>query len=145
MIRPLRHDDTEAVTALWLLSTTLAHPFISPAYWQESLPMLRDDCLPQSWSRTDEQHGVLTGFICVSRESYISALFISPLYHRQGIGNRLMAHAKRQFPMLMLEVYQLNRAARRFYRREGFRLIGRYRNEETGHLVLILQWRQRPA
>ena len=141
MIRPFADGDMQALLALWLDSTIRAHPFIRTEYWLESLPLVRDEYLPQSRSWVDERDGVLTGFLSVMMEQFVGAVFVAPGYSRQGIGSALMARAKRHYPALSLEVYRLNRPARAFYYHQGFRETGSTYNAETGHRILILQWR----
>jgi len=141
MIRPFQPDDMPELLALWLESTTLAHPFIRADYWLESLPLVRDEYLPQALSWVDERDGDMTGFISILMGEFIGAVFVAPRYHHQGIGQRLLAQAKRRFPVLALEVYQLNHRARQFYWRQDFRQIGKNFNTETGHFLLTLQWR----
>lgn len=141
MIRPFQPGDIEPLLALWLQSTIRAHPFISPDYWHESLPLVRDEFLPQSRSWVAEHEGVLTGFISVMMDQFIGAVFVAPGYWRQGIGSSLMALVKRHYPVLSLEVYRLNRSARAFYYQQGFRECGSMFNAETGHNILTLYWR----
>ncbi len=141
MIRPLQSGDMPPLLDLWLESTIQAHPFIRSAYWLESLPLVRDEYLPQSISWVDERDGTLTGFISILMDRFIGAVFVSPAYYRRGIGSALMATAKQHYPVLSLEVYRLNRPARAFYYRQGFQEIGSSFNIETGHSILTLQWR----
>ncbi len=42
MIRVWNSEDLTPLLALWLESTTLAHPFIKASYWQESEALVRD-------------------------------------------------------------------------------------------------------
>jgi putative acetyltransferase len=111
MIRPFQPGDIDPLLSLWLQSTISAHPFISPDYWRESLPLVRDEYLPQSRSWVAVQEGLLTGFISVMMDQFIGAVFVAPGYFRQGIGGLLMARAKQRYPVLSLEVYRLNRSA----------------------------------
>lgn len=140
VIRPLRQEDLPAVFALWLESTTRAHPFISPAYWQESLPSIRDEYLPAAWTWVVEQDASLAGFISVLRGKVVGALFVAPAYQRRGVGLALMTMAQQAYPALTLGVYRLNRNACRFYHRRGFFPIAQRLNGETGHLILQLHW-----
>lgn len=141
MIRSYVPGDMQALLALWLDSTTRAHPFIRAEYWQESLPIVRDDYLPDALSWIDERDGEMTGFISVLMGQFIGAVFVAPRFHRQGIGQNLMAQVKQRFSVLTLEVYQLNHTACKFYYRQGFRQIARSFNPETCHMLLTLQWR----
>ncbi|XBS72019.1 N-acetyltransferase [Acerihabitans sp. KWT182] len=141
MIRPFHYGDMQPLLDLWLESTTWAHPFIHSDYWLESLPLVRDEYLPESVSWVAERDGRLAGFISIMMDQFIGAIFVSPSHHRQGIGSALMAQAKRRYPVLSLEVYRLNRSALAFYHRQGFREIGSAFNAETNHSILTLQWR----
>ncbi|WP_413736322.1 N-acetyltransferase [Sodalis sp. RH21] len=143
MIRLFQPADMPGLLALWLESTMRAHPFIRADYWLESLPLVRDEYLPQSVSWLEERDGILAGFISVLMGQFVGAIFVAPRYHRQGIGQALMAVAKRRYPVLTLEVYQLNRPACEFYYRQDFRQIGKNFNADTGHALLTLQWRSR--
>ncbi|MGL9723130.1 N-acetyltransferase [Sodalis sp. (in: enterobacteria)] len=127
MIRPMRQQDLPAVLTLWLESTTRAHPFIPPAYWQESLPSVRDDYLPAARTWVAERESALAGFISVLCDKVVGALFV--------------ALAPQAYPPLTLEVYRRNRHACRFYHRCGFIPIAQRLNAETGHLILTLHWR----
>lgn len=140
VIRPLRQEDSPTVLALWLDSTTRAHPFISPAYWLESLPSVRDEYLPAARTWVAEQDASLAGFISVLRGKVVGALFVAPAYQRRGVGLALMTMAQQAYPALTLEVYRLNRNACRFYHHRGFFPIAQRLNGETGHLILQLHW-----
>lgn len=65
-------------------------------------------------------------------EADIVNLAVRPRDRRRGIGRRLMATVvaycqARRVPLLWLRVRASNRAARAFYRRCGFRMVGRFR------------------
>lgn len=141
VIRPMRQQDLPAVLTLWLESTTRAHPFIPPSYWQESLPSVRDDYLPAARTWVAERESALAGFISVLRDKVVVELFVAPAHQHAGVGRALMALAQQAYPALTLEVYRLNRHACRFYHRRGFIPIAQRRNAETGHLILTLHWR----
>lgn len=98
----MRQQDLPAVLALWLESTTRAHPFIPPFYWQESLPSVRDEYLPAARTWVAERESALAGFISVLRDKVVGAL---------------MALVQQAYPALTLEVYRLNRNACRLYHR----------------------------
>lgn len=65
-------------------------------------------------------------------EADIVNLAVDPAHRRHGVGRRLVGAARafcrtRGVPLLWLRVRASNRGARAFYRRCGFRAVGRFR------------------
>ena len=74
----------------------------------------------------------LVGFIA-QRPGWIDHLYVDPDRLRQGIGSRLIAHAKADQRELRLYTFQSNTRARAFYEHHGFVIEGLsdgQRNEE---------------
>ncbi|MBI0276223.1 N-acetyltransferase [Hafnia alvei] len=145
MNRPAVKQDMPAIMALWLVSTTEAHPFISAQYWRESEAVVRDTYLPNALTWVAEDKGEIIGFISVLEQQFIGALFVEKSYHGKGIGQLLMMHVKMIFPQLMLEVYLENHRALRFYQREGFQTQDTQFNEDTQHKTAIMLWEKTPG
>ncbi|WP_283647459.1 N-acetyltransferase [Hafnia paralvei] len=145
MIRPAIQQDMDAIMALWLVSTTEAHPFISSHYWRESEAVVRDTYLPHALTWVAENDGEIVGFISILEMQFIGALFVDKRFHGKGIGPLLMQHVKMIFPQLMLEVYTENQRALRFYRHEGFEIQDTQLNEDTQHMTAIMLWEKRPG
>ncbi|AIJ08248.1 MULTISPECIES: N-acetyltransferase [Edwardsiella] len=141
-LHPARPADTSALLALWLKLTIQAHPSIPPGYWRASLPWVRDAYLPegQTWLATDR--GRIGGFICILPGHLLGALFVARRYRGRGVAQRLMHHAKRHHPWLLLEAYCANRRAQAFYRRQGFHCIDRQIQAQTGQAVATLLWQR---
>ncbi|MCA7011818.1 N-acetyltransferase [Dickeya dadantii] len=140
MIRPYRPQDLEPLVVLWLESTTLAHPFISPRYWLESEELVRGHYIPhsQTWIYEDAQG--IGGFISVMDQRFIGALFVHHNLYGQGVGAALMQHIQHRFPMLSLEVYQQNCRACTFYRKQGFITVQESYQPETQANLLVMHW-----
>lgn len=145
MIRPAVKQDMPAIMALWLVSTTEAHPFISAQYWHESEAVVRDTYLPNALTWVAEDKGEIIGFISVLEQQFIGALFVDKRNHGKGVGQLLMMHVKMIFPQLMLEVYLDNHRALRFYKREGFHIQDTQFNEDTQHKTAIMLWEKTPG
>ena len=79
-----------AIMALWQVSTTEAHPFISAQYWHESEAVVRDTYLPNALTWVAEDKGEIIGFISVLDQQFIGALFVDKRYHGKGVGQLLM-------------------------------------------------------
>jgi len=61
--------------------------------------------------------------IIAFREGWVDQLYVVlPSSQRRGIGTALLAIAQGQFPSLSLWTFQRNKAARRFYEKQGFTL-----------------------
>ena len=145
MIRPAVKQDMPAIMALWLVSTTEAHPFISAQYWRESEAVVHDTYLPNALTWVAEDKGEIIGFISVLEQQFIGALFVDKRYHGKSVGQLLMMHVKMIFPQLMLEVYLENHRALRFYQREGFHIQDTQFNEDTQHQTAIMLWEKTPG
>lgn len=125
---------------LWLESTTLAHPFIAPRYWQESAELVRERYIPHSQTWVYETDGAIVGFISVMEQRFIGALFVEHAWHGKGVGAALMTHVQQRFSLLSLEVYEQNLRACAFYRKHGFKAVQRTFPAETYAPAQIMQW-----
>ncbi|WP_145594571.1 N-acetyltransferase [Yersinia aleksiciae] len=156
MIRDYQPDDLDALMQLWLTSTIAAHPFVAEPYWYESAPLVRNTYLPaaQTWiyclpedsqanlAQISEGKNSIVGFVSILEEQLVGALFVAQAYHGNGVGKALMDHVQQHYRALTLEVYQLNRRAYRFYRKQGFTVTGKTYNAETKGYILTMHWQQ---
>lgn len=140
MIRQWTAKQLDPILALWLRSTTFAHPFIAEQYWLESTALVRDVYLPAAQTWVWEEQGALLGFVSVMDDQFVGALFVDPQALHRGIGGALLNHVKKRYPMLSLEVYQKNSRAVNFYHALGFRIEDGAWQEETGHPTWIMRW-----
>jgi GNAT superfamily N-acetyltransferase len=58
-----------------------------------------------------------------TREGWLDHLYVDPLRHGQGVGSMLLSKAREERASLELWTFQRNGQARRFYERNGFRLV----------------------
>lgn len=126
--------------ALWLASTTQAHPFIAAEYWQQSAQLVRESYLPCAENWVYLHGGQIVGFISVLNQRFIGALFVKPGFYGRGIGQALMTCVQQRHSWLSLEVYEQNLRACAFYRRQGFRQMQRLFNQDTQAYTLIMNW-----
>lgn len=82
-----------------------------------------------------------------TRTAEVSALYVDPTFHGQGVGAALLRTAASElsrlgFSTIRLEVLSANLPARGFYERLGGREIGEGTFDEDGHLlpVTIYEW-----
>lgn len=139
MIRAARPSDMPALLALWLKSTTAAHPFITENYWKESLPSVRDVYLPNACTWVQDS-GEIWGFISVIGPFFIGALFVHPDRLRQGVGRALMQYVQQRYTSLSLEVYQQNVQAIAFYQTMGFHAVESAWQRDTQRATWIMRW-----
>lgn len=138
MIRPFQPADLKPVAEIWLSANLQAHPFIPARYWQENLASVKDQLMTaELYVWINAATGALLGFIGL-RGDYIAGLFVRQDARSRGLGRELLNHAKAQKGALSLRVYEKNRRALQFYRREGF-VLQRYGvDADTGEREMIL-------
>ena len=139
MIRTMNPSDLDTVLSIWLASNLDAHPFVDPSYWREQLPTVRA-LLPQADVYLEED-GEIRGFIGLTGD-HIAGLFVGHPYRGQGIGHRLLHHVQQLHPSLTLDVYEANERAVRFYQREGFCLLDRRIDPDSGAYEYHMAWQK---
>lgn len=142
-IRPSRADDVEALYAIWEAAVKATHDFLSPEDFTYFSDLVRTQYLPAAsfWCAVDGEDDKPLGFLGMT-ETKVDALFVAPERHGQGLGRLLLDHARTQAAPLTLDVNEQNAGAVAFYRRMGFREIGRSQTDDAGrpypllHMVL---------
>ena len=140
MIRRPDTQDLDAVSSLWLDANLEAHGFIPASYWLGHLEEVRA-ALAQAevWAFADAAG--LLGFVGLQGD-YIAGIFVRREARSGGVGRQLLDHVKAGRRQLRLQVYRKNSRAAAFYRREGFRLVEKGVDPETGETELLLEWRR---
>lgn len=89
-----------------------------------------------------ERGGDVVGYMTMSEDGMVPALYLSPPARGQGIGTMLLDRAKALSPARVeLTMFEPNHAARRFYEREGFSEVPESRKiEEEGIPILLMRW-----
>ena len=139
MIRTFQNTDTSQVMDLWLHGNMDAHPFIPAAYWQSNLSMVQEQLL-QAEVYVYEDQGAVQGFIGL-QEDYIAGIFVKKEARSSGIGKKLLGHVKTIHPFLTLNVYEKNRRAMEFYKREGFSVTMTETDPDTGETDVTMGWK----
>ncbi|GAB3120687.1 GNAT family N-acetyltransferase [Novispirillum itersonii] len=131
-IRRCGPEDFPRLLDIWYQATCQGHPFLSPEQIAQQYALVRDHYMPvaELWAAETED-GVIVGFIALL-DSLIGGLFVDPVFHRCGIGTRLIQHARSLRGTLSLGVYAQNEDARRLYGRLGFREVGRSPQDDAG-------------
>lgn len=73
---------------------------------------------------TARRDGTPVGFL-FERDCHLGALYLDPSERGKGLGKRLLDRLKEECDTIGLWTFEANEPARRFYEREGFRVIER--------------------
>lgn len=124
-IRARVHADNPILLDLWHRSVRATHDFLSEDDIAQLLPQVRDRYLGavDVWVYEDIDDRPL-GFIGLVG-AQVEMLFLDPRWRGQGIGTRLLDHARELRGALTVDVNEHNPQAHGFYRRYGFTDVGR--------------------
>ncbi len=79
-----------------------------------------------------------------AKSGYLDQLCVAPSEGGSGLASTLIDEAKRRSPYAIeLDVNEMNPRALRFYEREGFSVVGRGLNPQSGLPTLKMRWRAR--
>ncbi|NUO77683.1 MAG: acetyltransferase [Lysobacter sp.] len=137
-LRARSPDDHPRLLQVWERSVRATHDFLAEADIAELRPQVRDVYLDAVEIWVDENaDGVVTGFIGLSG-AQVEMLFLDPRWRGQGIGTRLLDHARQLRGALTVDVNEQNPAAHGFYRRYGFVDTGRSETDGQGRPLPLL-------
>ena len=123
MIRPYQEKDFDAVTALWFNAMLVAIPDLMKRMGhtlEGSLDYFRNGILAENQLWVYELDGKPVAFLAL-KDDFIDRLYVAPEFHRRGIGQALLDHARTLYPYhLWLFTDQVNAMARSFYEKNGF-------------------------
>lgn len=131
-IRRAERSDRARLVHIWERSVRATHDFLGDADIAELLPQVRDVYLDavEVWVHEDPERGV-AGFIGLSG-AQVEMLFLEPSARGQGLGTRLLDHARALRGALTVDVNEQNPQAHGFYRRYGFVDTGRSDTDGQG-------------
>ena len=120
-IRAMLPSDLEAVADIWLTENKNAHSFIPAAYWED-------------------RQGI--GGFAGMQGDWLAGIFVRASRQSCGIGKALLNHFKAQRAQISLSVYQKNMRAIRFYQREGFAVLAKGVDADTGETEYTMRWQR---
>lgn len=124
LIRSYKSDDFEAVTLLWRQAREVALPEFQRTKghtFEEDQAYFRDVILVNNDVWVAEKDGVPVAFMAIAGD-FIDQLYVDPKHQRRGIGQAFLEFARSLSPdRLWLYTLQINRNARAFYEKNGFR------------------------
>nr|WP_254438011.1 GNAT family N-acetyltransferase [Ruegeria arenilitoris] len=80
--------------------------------------------IDQGWVTVAEADDGVIGFLALNGDD-IHSLYLTSAARGQGVGQRLLQHAKSRRAQLSLFAFQANLGAQRFYERNGFAEVAR--------------------
>lgn len=124
--------DIASIHRVWRAAVDATHGFVAAAdidFYEHLLMTLYLPHKPQ-WLALSPT-GEVQGFIGLEGPK-IEALFVDPVWHRHGVGRRLIDHALGLNRRLMVDVNSQNPGAVAFYAALGFVEIGRSPVDHAG-------------
>ena len=138
MIRKHAPEDIETLMAIWLESSSMAHPFLDATFVDSVKNDMRNLYMPNSETWVFEENGTIHGFISLIKNE-IGGLFVTPKHHFKGIGTQLVNFTSKMHPTLEVEVFDKNGIAKAFYDKKGFQFIKQYYHKASGEEVIRLK------
>ena len=137
-IRPLLEEDLPSALEIWLHANLEAHAFIPGEYFREKVEEV-GKAMQSAQVWVYERDGQIMGFLGLQGE-YIAGLFVRQSARGEGIGGKLIRSAKERHSRLRASVYQKNSRALAFYQREGFHVLSKNVEDETGQTELQIEY-----
>lgn len=123
MIRPYREEDFESVTQFWFDAMEVAMPGLAGRLGHElngAREYFKNVVAVENQLWVYELDNKPVGYLGIAGE-FIDRLYVHPAYHRRGIGQALLDHARTLSPNhLWLYTHQANTNARALYEKNGF-------------------------
>lgn len=138
MIREFKQSDLNIIMNLWLNTNIVAHDFIEMSYWKSNYDKVKQ-IMPEATIFVYEEDNLIKGFIGLSG-NYIAGIFVETTYQSKGVGKALLDYIKERNTELLLQVYEKNNGAVKFYLREGFTVNNKQIDENTNEVELVMKW-----
>jgi GNAT superfamily N-acetyltransferase len=124
MLRPARPTDASDVAEIFLAAYAEMRPYVRDVHTDDEIrAWIGDVVLRENEIVIAEVEGRPAGFAALHAD-LLGHLYVHPDLQRRGIGDVLLARVKELRPRgFRLWVFQRNTGARRFYERQGLRLV----------------------
>ncbi|MCG7518681.1 GNAT family N-acetyltransferase [Ruegeria sp. Ofav3-42] len=123
ILRPARSTDAGATGEI-LHGFALENEWMPELHTQAETIAFCGRMIDLNWVTVAETDQGVVGFLALNGAE-IHSLYLSPNARGQGIGQKLLEHAKSCRSHLSLFAFQANLPARRFYERNGFAEVAR--------------------
>jgi len=138
MIRAFEVSDMNDVLDIWLRASIETHNFVGREFWKSKIEDMQKTYIPASDTYVFIDSEVIKGFFSLHGDT-LAAMFVSPDFQGNGIGQQLMNKAKSLRTKLNLTVYKENLRSVVFYRKCGFVIIKEKVDEHTGHVEILME------
>lgn len=138
MIRKFENSDIDDIMQIWQNENIKAHNFISKEYWKNNYEYVKK-LLPNSEIYVYIEQDKIKGFIGINN-NYIEGIFIDSDSQNKGIGTALLNKVKEEKMELLLNVYEKNIKAVKFYQKNGFKIVKNTVDKETNEKGYLMLW-----
>lgn len=133
-----KHHDK--LVGIWYRAVKQTHRFLTDEDFEFFHQLVRNGVFRDTaeiWVEMDEA-GEPVGLIGLDG-TMVDMLFVDPAHHGKGTGTRLLRHAEKlKGSRLRVDVNEQNEGALTFYKRYGFRPVGRSELDGTGRPYPLL-------
>lgn len=136
-LRSATPEDLPGLVAVWRNAVEGSHDFVARADLAEIESRLLREYLPSVEITVATIDGVPVGFSGIVGDD-VAMLFVAADHQGSGVGSALLAHARTGRTRLTLDVNEPNEPAVAFYRRQGFRVVGRSERDGEGRPYPLL-------
>lgn len=138
MIRLFNLDDLDDVMRIWLDCNLEVHNFIYKDYFISNYSYVKEQ-MKQSNIFVYENNGKILGFIGIDN-GFIQGIFVSKTSRSKGIGKKLIDYCKEKYSTLSLKVYEKNKRAINFYKKQEFRIYSKSVDVQTQQVEYDMVW-----
>lgn len=138
MIRLFSLDDLDDVMRIWLDCNLEVHNFIYKDYFISNYSYVKEQ-MKQSNIFVYENNGKILGFIGIDN-GFIQGIFVSKTSRSKGIGKKLIDYCKEKYSTLSLKVYEKNKRAISFYKKQEFRIYSKSVDIQTQQVEYDMVW-----
>ena len=131
--------EADQLVSVWEASVRATHGFLREEDLRYYKKLIRDEYLAAvDLFCVREYDGNIAGFMGIS-PGKVEMLFIRPDLRGRGIGKTLLGYAVKVLGIRKVDVNEQNVQALGFYRRMGFRTVGRTETDGEGRLYPVLE------
>lgn len=140
MIRLKNDEDINKIMEIWLNNNIKAHNFINENYWRDNFSIVKN-MISESEVYVYEINGTPVGFVGLM-DNYLAGIFVDYEYQSKGIGKEIIDYIKTIKEHINLNVYVKNKRAVEFYLREGFTVVEKSIDTDTGEYEYKMIWKK---
>lgn len=137
MLQKASESDFAILIDIWERSVRATHDFLPEEEIEYLKPLILNEYFHQVFIHKYVHEGQILGFMGTSSDN-IEMLFIDPKFRATGVGRSLTEFAIKQLKITHVDVNEQNIQALGFYKKIGFKIIGRSELDGQGKPYPIL-------